>query len=360
MYINNQDLQYKHFYKLASFYGRRPVIRDKSLLANQIYNLLQQGVNLEEISKKLHIYNYELVNIVKKYYGCTPNELKRTVLDTSLSEKIPLLIEKGCTIRAISKTLNLSEYYIKKWLKTYYKDSIFDIRKKNNIKVKTFSETPERIYLVERIRTLLNEGITPKEIQKQLYITKQTFNYLCKRYNIKLSEITKISEEKYNKIPDLIKQGFSVRAISEQILLSTTKIDAWIRKTYNCGIKKLREQMNIKLLNNSKNQEETNAWFLRLSQYLEDGLGITDIAKKEGRSAVNIIYWMEKFNLTCRKRNAQKLLPTVLPDMIARKMGLSEISKTIGLNPSTISRFIKKTYGTTYSGLLDTVKNGGK
>ena len=260
---------------------------------------------------------------------------KSRYTQTQMLQVMPDLIAKNTSLEQMAEITGRTQSSLLKWVKNNTGKTL-----------KYFQVKAEKEAISEKIVQYQNENKTLEEIAKLIGKSLDWTRNCLQELGLLLSRETmnkKLEEE----CPKLIEQGFTIEKMSKILNISGNKIRVWIKNKYGDGIVKIRKKSDIKI------KREKNPEIMRLKDELEEyfskDMTLSEISRITGRPISRIAYWMNKFGFTTKNQQSHKMMREITYKMIKDDVKLYDIAKTVGLSNATISRWIKKTYGKTYT-----------
>jgi len=133
--------------------------------------------------------------LLKSFEGFGNSVVLKDCMDLAVSQKIYIITEKHLSLMHFPNDVVDEVYY--DWIR---KNSFFNFSKSNNIK--------------RKINSLMNDGLSPIQIQKELGISKSSF--------YRLSEMKSISLQRNEKLKHLLSLGKSPRQIQQELEISNS------------------------------------------------------------------------------------------------------------------------------------------
>ena len=133
--------------------------------------------------------------LLKSFEGFGNSVVLKDCMDLAVSQKIYIITEKHLSLMHFSNDVVDKVYY--DWIR---KNSFLNFSKRNNIK--------------RKISSLMNDGLSPIQIQKELGISKSSF--------YRLSEMKSISLQRNEKLKHLLSLGKSPRQIQQELEISNS------------------------------------------------------------------------------------------------------------------------------------------
>ena len=133
--------------------------------------------------------------LLKSFEGFGNSVVLKDCMDLAVSQKIYIITEKHLSLMHFPNDVVDKVYY--DWIR---KNSFFNFSKSNNIK--------------RKINSLMNDGLSPIQIQKELGISKSSF--------YRLSEMKSISLQRNEKLKHLLSLGKSPRQIQQELEISNS------------------------------------------------------------------------------------------------------------------------------------------
>lgn len=220
-----------------------------------------------------------------------------------------------------------------------------------NMPFRRLYHTPMNKTLAARLQKKKEAGNTIKEIAKS---EGHSARWVVERF--KDLDISKQYEERQKlykeHIPSMIEKGYTldrmVRELkknSKGISISDSTISEWIYQTYNKHLPELRAKSKIYI-------DRENVDYLSIKKVLEDifrnGGSITDASKATGISKARIFYWIDRFDIPTKMREAKKKLDSIMELRMAQGALSKELAKEVGLCVSTVNKRAKARFKKTY------------
>ena len=133
--------------------------------------------------------------LLKSFEGFGNSVVLKDCMDLAVSQKIYIITEKHLSLMHFPNDVVDKVYY--DWIR---KNSFLNFSKRNNIK--------------RKISSLMNDGLSPIQIQKELGISKSSF--------YRLSEMKSISLQRNEKLKHLLSLGKSPRQIQQELEISNS------------------------------------------------------------------------------------------------------------------------------------------
>ena len=133
--------------------------------------------------------------LLKSFEGFGNSVVLKDCMDLAVSQKIYIITEKHLSLMHFPNDVVDEVYY--DWIR---KNSFLNFSKRNNIK--------------RKISSLMNDGLSPIQIQKELGISKSSF--------YRLSEMKSISLQRNEKLKHLLSLGKSPRQIQQELEISNS------------------------------------------------------------------------------------------------------------------------------------------
>ena len=275
---------------------------------------------------KINSFQPNLMFMSRKKVGYTQFQMLQTV---------PEMLKKGTALEEISKVTGRSQSSLLTWIKentgrTYHQ----------------FQKTAEMESYRESLIKYINEG---KKISEMADLIGRGVEWTRKCLDILGLCKTRKSVDLYLKeqVPALVKEGYTIENIAQMLNSSRSKIQKVIDESFNKSIVKIRHQNGIRL----RHYEDEKYAELKkeLEGYLDKGMTLSEISKKTGRPNSRIVYWLRIFGLETDAQKSHRLMKENVPDMMQKKIKLKNMAKEIGVSKATISRWIKKTFGKSYT-----------
>ena len=133
--------------------------------------------------------------LLKSFEGFGSSVVLKDCMDLAVSQKIYIITEKHLSLMHFPNDVVDEVYY--DWIR---KNSFLNFSKRNNIK--------------RKISSLMNDGLSPIQIQKELGISKSSF--------YRLSEMKSISLQRNEKLKHLLSLGKSPRQIQQELEISNS------------------------------------------------------------------------------------------------------------------------------------------
>ena len=133
--------------------------------------------------------------LLKSFEGFGSSVVLKDCMDLAVSQKIYIITEKHLSLMHFPNDVVDEVYY--DWIR---KNSFLNFSKSNNIK--------------RKINSLMNDGLSPIQIQEKLGISKSSF--------YRLSEIKSISLQRNEKLKHLLSLGKSPRQIQQELEISNS------------------------------------------------------------------------------------------------------------------------------------------
>ncbi len=254
---------------------------------------------------------------------------------SQMLQVMPDLIVKNTSLEHMAEITGRAPSAILKWVKEYTGKTL-----------KSFLIQADKKAIGEKMVQYINENKSIEEIAK-LIGKSETWTRNCLQELGLLLPRETLNKKLEEECPKLIEQGFTIEKMSKILNISGNKIRVWIKNKYGDGIIKIRQKNDIKI----KRDENPEIMRLKdeLEEYFSKDMTLSEISRITGRPISRIAYWMNKFGFTTKNQQSHKMMREITYKMIKDDVKLYDIAKTVGLSNATISRWIKKTYGKTYT-----------
>ena len=262
---------------------------------------------------------------------------KGGITQLQMLQKMPELLAKNTPLDEMSKETGRTPSSLLKWIKqntglTYKQHQLSASRELYKDKLVQLARENKSVNFIAKAIGKGSDWTRNRLKELGLYRTRK--------------ELNEVLEEQADK---LISEGYSAVAIGEKLNVSQNKLRDWIGTKYNDNITEIRKKNKIRI--KKEYSEETNLWKDELAKYLLKGMSISEISRITGRPCSRIAYWLNKFEFNTKNQIAHSKMNELVPQMMKRGMKLSEMAEEVGLSEATISRWIIKTYGKTYTDL---------
>ena len=298
-----------------------------TITKEQLEPLVRQGLSIPEICENLGLKSkYICKNILQQFGLTTKSQASRKAGITVSSEKFKELISEGKCRSEIIKELNIT---LGIYNRIYRKLGL----ESNNAKQKTFIDNISQ----NEFLSILNSGKTVAEIRKELNnISRETYDALLKKFNIetihkqRLNNASGITKEK---LKTLLDNGRTSKEMTKELKIAPSTLTRYL-KLFN---------LETDYSQNLKNAENiTKEDFLKVFNEIKTVKQRIETLKISGSTYKKLL---NKFELTTKfqenRQNTKSITKELLQSLVDSSLTAKEIYTTLNISNKTFYNLLK-------------------
>ena len=292
-----------------------------------IINLIESGKTYPEIAEILGIAQPTLQRLITKLKISTKILQKKEAINNVTKEKLEELIESGKNVDEICKELNISRRNYSTLVNRFGIMTAFRQNKANTLSITK-----------KELQTLVDKGLTVKEICKTLNISNPLFYHLLKRLgvNYNYKHHARLKEVPKNKLEETVKNWESQAKAEEELDVAATTFHH-----------KAREAKVTTVLSGSIDRlKELEAKTDEIQMYLDEGATPQEICEMYDIPPVMYHSLIRKYNLvsTAKRKfdSAKNITKEQLEQLLRSGKSKMEICEELGISRNTLALKLAK------------------
>ncbi|MBS4759514.1 MAG: helix-turn-helix domain-containing protein [Clostridium sp.] len=288
--------------------------------------LVDSGIKSYEICEKLNISPNQYKYLIKKYGIITARKAAKSNVASVSKENFLSLVQSGMSVKEICKSLNISLRTYSNLLKRFDIETEYQKTLKHNAQITK-----------EELVALVGSGKSVSEICEILGITSATYVNYLERFQIQTNQkelrnrVASVSKEQ---LVDLIEQGKTKIEICEQLGISSSSFNRLVNKYEITTSQKASMQKNASV---TKEQLETLIKEGKSNREIYDILGIS----KSAYSKLLNKYGIKTETMLRTEKVASIKKETVIALMNQGKSAY-EIIKELGISAKAYYKLLRK------------------
>jgi len=319
--------RYCYFLKKYGIATRRQASRKNvsKITTEDIQSRLDKGMTAAAISKELGISPKTYQNLCRKYGITTRQSAARENVSKITAEDIQACLDKNMTVKEISKELGISNVTCLLLFCKYGLTTRQSAARENVSKI-----------TAEDIQSRLDKNMKADEIQKELGISRVTYDNLCFRFNIPANRHAsqgKVSSITAEDIQSRLDKHIKVAEICEELGISST--------TFN----NLCHKFGIKTNQMARNNHAGSITKEELSSLIEQGYNVNTIYKMLDISPATYARLVKKFKISTKRsvtvEQVSKITKSDLENLL-KEMSPPAAGHVLNISSASVYRLMLK------------------